>query len=93
MHTPIHSGDPVPVQDGTPEPEDFTNEQRAARVQVVLEAHQVSMGEQPDQFFDTHALASLLADMRHWCDRNDVAWDDAVAIADEHYLAEQPCTG
>ena len=38
--------------------------------------------------YGTDCLSDLLADARHWCDRNDACYGDLDKQAYRHYLAE-----
>jgi hypothetical protein len=82
--------DPVPkdatADDGT------TNDERAAWAEVALLAFgqrtgmvKERIGDDADPFL---IVADLLADIAHWCDRNSVDLQSALAYAARHYQAE-----
>lgn len=67
-----------------------TNEDRAERVARMLE-HYVStvLGEVADEEPDSKCeLASLLADVMHFCKQHDIDYNGVLALAEIHYQAE-----
>jgi hypothetical protein len=60
---------------------DITNAERAERFDAAVTRY--------NDEYDTHAnLIDLLADARHWCDRQRQCYGDLDRIAHQHYLAE-----
>jgi hypothetical protein len=64
-----------------------TNEARATRIDVVLTSYTAAIGEEMGPVNDLD-LSGLLADIRHWCDRNEVDFYQALDLSYQHYLAE-----
>ncbi|KAA0214971.1 MAG: hypothetical protein EDM82_08490 [Cyanobacteria bacterium CYA] len=60
---------------------DITNAERASRFQAALTRYN-------DEWDTASNLIDLLADARHWCDRNDQCYGDLDRIAYDHYLVE-----
>ena len=65
-----------------PDPEGMNND-RAEWAAAAMRHFQYTTG---CDFED--AIGDLLADMMHWCDRNGVAFEQALAQAREHYTEE-----
>jgi hypothetical protein len=63
-----------------------TNQDRADRVTTTLAAYMATKGETPDT--PETDLIDLLADIRHFCDTEELALGDLDRIAHGHYLAE-----
>ncbi len=61
----------------------MTNAQRSNRCEAAL----ISLREDYDADLAT-ALIDLLADARHWCDRNDQSFATLDRLAHDHYLTE-----
>lgn len=59
----------------------FTNKHRAARIGKVLARYQTG-----DTVADN--LVDLLADARHWCDRNGQDFAELDRLAYDHYVSE-----
>jgi hypothetical protein len=66
-------------QDLPPDPENM-NDHHAHRAAAALRLIHPSDGEA--------ALCDLLCDLMHWCDRNDLDFDDQLSRARRHYDAE-----
>jgi hypothetical protein len=64
------------------------NAERAKRIEMLLDRYQESFGDIGDDVRDATFLASVLADVRHWCDANSVDFQRATTLANEHYEAE-----
>ncbi len=66
-----------------PDPEG-ENDKRAERGGFLIDQYQRRTN------YDEHktVLVDLLADMMHWCDRNNVSFDESVDTAEFHYTAE-----
>jgi hypothetical protein len=60
----------------TNSPESTLNADRAERLQMAMEI-----------FYDASVI-DMLADARHWCDRNGQSYAELDRIAYRHYLAE-----
>lgn len=60
---------------------DITNAERAARCQEALAGYN-------DEYDTIANLIDLLADARHWCDRQGQCYGDLDRLAHDHYLAE-----
>lgn len=60
-----------------------TIDEHAAAGAIAVEAYMKAQGIDKGG-----VLADLLADMRHWADKNKVDWDEALARANMHYEAE-----
>jgi len=60
---------------------DITNEERAARCADALAGYN-------DEYDAVANLIDLLADARHWCDRNGASYADLDRMAYQHYLTE-----
>jgi len=67
-----------------PDPEGM-NEARAERAETVIDAYMAADDAMGD---DVTSLVDLLADLRHWCDRHQVSFEDALASSYNHYQAE-----
>lgn len=65
-----------------PDPEEM-NAERADWAAAALCQFECATGTDYDD-----ALADLLCDLMHWCDRNDFDFDAAMSIARMHYDAE-----
>jgi len=59
------------------------NAQRSMRFEVAI----MSLSDEYEDDIRT-TLVDLLADARHWCDRNDESFADLDQMAYQHYLAE-----
>ena len=77
--------------------EGITNAQRASWAEVALIAFGKrtgmvggQVGDREDAFL---LVSDLLADIAHWCDRNDVDLQAALAHATRHYLEETGSEG
>ena len=64
------------------------NVERAKRIDMLLDRYRESFGDIGDDARDATFLASVLADVRHWCDANGVDFQRATTLANEHYEAE-----
>ena len=77
--------------------EGTTNDDRALWAEAALlafaqrtgQAKEI-VGNKEDRFF---IISDLLADLAHWCDRNEVDLPSALIHAAEHYRAETNGTG
>lgn len=65
-----------------PDPENM-NDKRAAWAESALETFMDATGADKED-----ALADFLADLMHWCDRNEGDFDAAMSRARYHYEAE-----
>lgn len=65
-----------------------TNSIRAARIDVLFKAYDATKGESIG-CADEDDLASLLADIRHWCDRENIDLYTALDWSYQHYLQER----
>jgi hypothetical protein len=65
-----------------PDPEGM-NDKRAAWAAIAIAAFQKATGTE-----DEDALCDLLADLRHWADRQGYDFEAASARANNHYEAE-----
>lgn len=65
-----------------------TNADRAARIDVTLDAYRAAQtgtkGRQPDP----QDVSDLLADLMHWCRREDVDFEDELKTAGMNFDAE-----
>jgi len=57
------------------------NDNRVNRFETAIRSYN-------DEWDDKCNLIDLLADARHWCDRNDFSFADLDGLAYQHYLAE-----
>lgn len=62
---------------------------RAARIDTIRNLYEQLLEEVPDDETSYLHLASIMADMRHWCDVNDSDFRELVRISEQHYAAEQ----
>lgn len=60
---------------------DITNAERADRCESTLAGYN-------DDYDTVTNLIDLLADARHWCERNGQCFGDLDRLAYDHYLAE-----
>ena len=78
-------------------PSEPTNDERASWAEVALLAYGQRTGVVGEQVGDDEdpflIVSDLLADLAHWCDRNDVDLPSALAHAAKHYVAETGGTG
>lgn len=65
------------------------NVDRAARIDRLRIHYEEGLGERPDSITTYLHLASMLADMRHWCDVNREDFQEAVKISEQHHAQEQ----
>ncbi|HRO59852.1 MAG TPA: hypothetical protein PKZ27_02870 [Rhodocyclaceae bacterium] len=65
------------------------NEARAARIPVLVEAYERILGEVPNKVMDPLYLASIMADMRHWCARHGAKFDELITLSAEHFVQER----
>lgn len=77
--------------------EGINNDQRASWAEVALIAFgkrtgmvRSQIGDKEDAFL---LVSDLLADIAHWCDRNNVDMQTALAHATRHYLDETGSVG
>jgi hypothetical protein len=77
--------------------EGTTNAERASWAEVGLRAYGKrtglvgrKVGDDEDPFL---IIVDLLADLAHWCDRNNVDMQSAIRSAARHYLAETGSVG
>ncbi|MGZ4867367.1 MAG: hypothetical protein ACXV7C_09105 [Candidatus Angelobacter sp.] len=77
--------------------EGITNTERALWAETALMAFgrrigaaSNSIGDKEDPFL---IVADLLADLAHWCDRNDVSLQSALEYATRHYMTETSMEG
>lgn len=85
----------VPVEDApeninqaTGEP---TNAVRCARVDALMMAYAATKGEvyeEAEARTGPLELASVLADVRHWCDKHGIDFFEAEKLSYQHYLEE-----
>lgn len=61
---------------------------RAKRIDALMDLHDEVLGEASANERDHTKLAEILADMMHWCSENKHDWHKAVALAQDHFLAE-----
>jgi hypothetical protein len=77
--------------------EDTTNAERAAWAEIGLCAfgkHTGTVGRKVGDDEDPFLIiVDLLADLAHWCDRNNVDLQSAIRSATRHYLAETESLG
>jgi hypothetical protein len=66
--------------------ENRTNDERAARAQVVLEAFDATTGDL--EAAPATVLLDLLCDLQHWADTKKINWSEALRWAEVHHLAE-----
>jgi len=72
-----------PIAPIPPDPEGL-NDDRAAWAGDAIDAFARTTGvDDPDD-----AVSDLIADLRHWCDRNGVEFEEAVRRAAHHYETE-----
>lgn len=65
------------------------NIDRAARIDKIRARYQ-EIVDNDVQNSTTHLdLASMAADMRHWCDLHDIDFGSVIEISAEHYAQEQ----
>jgi len=65
-----------------------TNAVRAQRIDSLLMVYSLSRGEEQSET-DVYELASLLTDIRHWCDREQIDFYTALDVSYQHYLEER----
>ena len=65
-----------------------TNAIRSSRIDLIFEVCCAVLGEQGDTV-DEFDVASLLTDIRHWCDRENVDIYRALDLSYENYIAER----
>ena len=63
---------------------DQMNEKRVAWAQTALNAFQKATRCDPGD----EALRDLLTDLRHWADKEDICWEEALAFAMGNYREE-----
>lgn len=78
------------AMEGTPHPDEPNNSDRASRIDGALRDHAITSGMEPDEQPEHGELACFLADVRHWCDANDVDYHDAEHASYQHYIEELP---
>jgi hypothetical protein len=82
--------DPIP-NDATAD-EGTTNDERASWAEVALLAYGQRTGTVGDKVGDDEdpsvIITDLLADVAHWCDRNNVDLQSALASAAKYYQTE-----
>lgn len=67
----------------------LTNINRALRGERLLDYHQHELMEDTGGIeLDECGVASLLADLRHLCDRDGINLDDALALSEIHFQEE-----
>ncbi len=83
---------PNPTHAEQPSDEEPSNDDRALWAETALLAFaqrtglaKEIVGDKEDRFF---IISDLLADLAHWCDRNEVDLPSALIHAAEHYRAE-----
>jgi len=73
-------------------PDEPTNEDRADRIPPALEAYIATRGDTleggPGSLPGLYDLADILADMRHYCDRERIDFNHAVAVSQDHHDQE-----
>lgn len=68
-----------------------TNTQRASRIVACLKAHEdaeVAEGNHPEQITDADRAQDMLTDLMHWCDQNEIDFDDLLNLSDMAYRSE-----
>jgi hypothetical protein len=65
-----------------------TNEDRAARAEQTARYYCGLVNQSYDDDGPDTAMADLLVDIMHWCDRHEQTFDDLVRRADNHYTYE-----
>lgn len=82
----------TPRTEGLPPDPDEMNDERAAFVEIAIEAFAVETGSDrdagPDFCHRDDAFHDLLQNMIHWCDRYRVDFDEAVERAKRGYRDE-----
>jgi hypothetical protein len=69
---------------------EVTNDRRAQWARAALDAFARQTGQSVDlPDGDTEVFSDLLCDLHHWADAHDLAWDEALALAQMHYEAER----
>ena len=66
----------------------ITNEARAERGRSILEHHQTKLLKEFDSDIDGCGVASVLADIRHLCGKENIDFNDAVTLSEIHYNNE-----
>jgi hypothetical protein len=66
---------------------DPTNEERAARIDVTLDAYRVAQNGRPMPA-DEGDVRDLLTDIMHWCRQNDVDFDAELSVATDNFSEE-----
>lgn len=67
-----------------------TNAIRAQRIDALVMAYSTMMGEgQCEVDVYVYELASLVTDIRHWCDREGIDFYKALDVSYQHYLEER----
>lgn len=72
-----------------PTPKDPTNEDRAARIDLVVRAYEAARVDVMDEPFET--MTDLLADLRHWAAREKMDFESALRISAGHFDSETAC--
>lgn len=69
---------------------DGDNAGRAARINHVLHAHSMAIGDDPFEPEDVSSapVAALIADIRHYCDAHDLDFSTVIEAANGHYKDE-----
>lgn len=70
-----------------PDPEGM-NDDRAQWAQQAITTFAVTTGMAGANEENITILGDLLADIMHWCDRNDLRFEDVLAHARSHYQEE-----
>ena len=69
---------------------DGDNAGRAARINHVLHAHSMAIGDDPFEPEDVSSapVAALIADIRHYCDAHELDFSTVIEAANSHYKDE-----
>ena len=67
-----------------------SNEDRAARIDPLLKVYAEMRGEEAADEADQFEMASLVTDIRHWCDKHSISFDKVVALSHTNYQEELP---
>lgn len=69
-----------------------TNPERAERITTLMSTYDDLLGEVHEEP-DALRLASVLTDVRHFCDVHGIDYYEAERTSYQHYLAERPSHG
>lgn len=65
-----------------------TNEARATRGRSLLEYHQTKLLEEFNAEIDKDGVASLLADLKHLCNKENIDFGEAANLSEIHFNEE-----